>query len=437
MPESPLLQEVRATRDKVLAAIETLQVVLGVLNEKVAQLLERESHSQEVDAKMDHHAYLNSDMIRLNVRGSLFSVPRDILLKYPGSYFDVMLSLGRARPNSEGEYFIDRNPLCFANILRCMEQGWLCLEGLDDEEVLAMEGHLEYFRLPLKFKLSENHGSSRIQAHESSVLSLLQLRDHRICSGASNGVIKIWSKRLDLCEMELRGHKGGVNEVIQLVDDNLCSCARDRTVKLWNLILGVCFRTLEGHSTVVKSVIQLQDRRICSASNDKQIIVWNSEGELQGVLEGHKGAVQHLIEAHVGAVVSSSADRTLRVWSLRDFSCTRSMSLSERAVHIQRLSSNRIITLLFDTSLVIANIATGELNSVLPCHSGWVHCALLLRNGIFCSAGFSRVINLWDLTKNAKIMSLCGHEAEIRSMLELEDGRLLSGAEDGSIRLWS
>ena len=435
--DSPLLLELRATRDKVQAAIDSLNGLLDTLNRRMESLLEKETHSQEVDARMDQNAYLRNDILRLNLRGTVFDVPRDLILKYPGSYLDVMISSDRPCTNELGEYFIDRSPYCFETILRCMHEERLLLDGLEDDDLILFEEHLDYLQLPIKHKMCENYHSTSIQAHETSVLTLMQMQDGRICSGSADGLIKVWNNRFKVCEAEMRGHRGAITKVIQLIDHQLCSCSRDHTIKLWDPHSYACLRTLEGHTSAVKTVIQLGDYRLCSASNDKLIFIWEPEGGLQHVLDGHKGAVQQLLDASGGTIVSSSADKTLRVWSLDSLSSHRSVSMRERAVSIHLTSSNRVLALLFDASMVVVNLSTGEIISILSNHSGWIHCALLLSDGTFCSAGFSGKINIWDLKYNTKKLTLSGHETEIRAICELGDGRLVSGSEDGTIRVWS
>jgi hypothetical protein len=47
-------------------------------------------------------------MIRLELRGKIFDVDRDILMNVSGTYFSGMLSSGAWQPNSHRVYAIDR-----------------------------------------------------------------------------------------------------------------------------------------------------------------------------------------------------------------------------------------------------------------------------------------------------------------------------------------
>jgi hypothetical protein len=60
---------------------------------------------------------MENTMIVLSLRGKIFTVAKDSLIKVIGTYFYGMLSSGVWQPNSDGVYVIDRPSEGFDRIL--------------------------------------------------------------------------------------------------------------------------------------------------------------------------------------------------------------------------------------------------------------------------------------------------------------------------------
>ena len=80
-------------------------------------------------------------------------------------------------------------------------------------------------------------------------------------------------------------------------------------------------------------------------------------------------------------------------------------------------------------------------------HTDWVEALALLPDGRLASGSEDKTIRLWDVKTGAETARLEGHTAEVNPLLFprggrvtalalLPDGRLASGSEDQTIRLW-
>jgi BTB/POZ domain len=87
---------------------------------------------------------MENTMIVLSLRGKIFTVTKDSLIKVTGTYFYGMLSSGVWQPNCDGVYTIDRPSEGFDRILDCMETGRLECKGLTDYEIDCVYGNLDY-----------------------------------------------------------------------------------------------------------------------------------------------------------------------------------------------------------------------------------------------------------------------------------------------------
>ncbi len=81
-------------------------------------------------------------------------------------------------------------------------------------------------------------------------------------------------------------------------------------------------------------------------------------------------------------------------------------------------------------------MTTGAETARLEGHSGSVNSLCLLPDGRLASGSEDNTIRLWDLTTGAETARLEGHLGPVTSLCLLPDGRLASGSEDSTIRLW-
>jgi WD40 repeat protein len=214
-------------------------------------------------------------MIKLELRGKMFTVDRNILLNVKGTYFTGLLSSGVWQPNCDGVYVIDRPSEGFDRILDCLETGKLDCKGLTDYEIDCVYDNLDYFLIPV-IRLWDY--SKKINLEDIKLLIRLQLKDGRLCGRTENGRICIYNMDTNITEMTLEEHTDIIYAIIQLEDGRICSSSNDGTfIKLWNIESGRCNLTINGHTDVVNCVIQLIDGRLCSGSYDRTIRVWNKD----------------------------------------------------------------------------------------------------------------------------------------------------------------
>jgi WD40 repeat protein len=111
---------------------------------------------------------------------------------------------------------------------------------------------------------------------------------------------------------------------------------------------------------------------------------------------GHIGAVT-AIAANESVLASGGEDGIVRIWDLR----LRTLTYQQRG------------------------------------HTGWIYAVAISPNGkVIASAGDDGTIRLWNLATGEPTGVIIGHKRRIRSLVFTADGRLVSGAEDGLIRLW-
>ena len=151
--------------------------------------------------------------------------------------------------------------------------------------------------------------------------------------------------------------------------------------------------TRKAHSKDINAIdVSPDDEVFVSASQDRTVKVWSMEGEVLGVLQGHKRGVwsvkfapASVTAAVVGGaegakggrmVVTGSGDKSVKLWSLTDYSCLKTFE--------------------------------GHTNSVLK--------AVWLTGGLqVASSGGDGLVKVWDVKSGECNATLDNHEDKVAS----------------------
>jgi len=210
--------------------------------------------------------------------------------------------------------------------------------------------------------------------------------------------------------------------------------------------------TLEGHGnwvTALATSMEVPDM-LLSASRDKSLIVWHltREDEKFGVakkrLKGHSHYVQDVAISSDGQfALSGSWDGTLRLWDLNTGVTTRNfyghtkdvLSVAFSADNRQIVSGSR------DRSINLWN-TLGQCKFVITeeGHKEWVSCVRFspnLATPLIVSAGWDKMVKVWNLTHCKLRTNLIGHTGYVNTVTVSPDGSLCaSGGKDGTAMLW-
>lgn len=162
-----------------------------------------------------------------------------------------------------------------------------------------------------------------------------------------------------------------------------------------------------------------------SASQDRTVKIWTIEkGEVQGVLRGHRRGVWSVrfapkdapaitaengsTSSNRGIILTGSGDKTVKIWSLSDYSCVRTLE--------------------------------GHTNSVLKVL--WLPPLADPDNGIqpslkLASAGGDGLVKVWDASSGEVLCTLDNHTDRVWALAaDAETNMLVSGGGDGVITFW-
>jgi guanine nucleotide-binding protein subunit beta-2-like 1 protein len=209
---------------------------------------------------------------------------------------------------------------------------------------------------------------------------------------------------------------------------------------------------LKGHNGWVTCLATSAENpdMILSGSRDKKVIVWTLTREDQNYgyprrsLGGHSHFVQDIVISSDGQfALSGSWDSTLRLWDLNYGTTTRRfvghnkdvLSVAFSADNRQIVSGSRDKTIKLWNTLGECKYSIEDQG-----HTEWVSCVRFspnIQNPIIVSAGWDKLVKVWNLTNCKLRTNLVGHTGYVNTVTVSPDGSLCaSGGKDGTARLW-
>ena len=219
----------------------------------------------------------------------------------------------------------------------------------------------------------------------------------------------------------------------------LLSGSQDRTVKKWEIgetsasisskNSSRALYTRKAHDKDINAIATNHSSNLfASASQDRTVKIWSvKEGEVLGILRGHRRGVWSVrfapketpsmtgekgpASASRGLVLTGSGDKTVKIWSLTDYSCLRTLEgHSNSVLKILWMPINEVSRPSNSASrrpLQIASAGGDGLVKVWDANTGEVSCTL-----------DNHVDRVWALTSNP------------------ETGMLVSGGGDSVVTFW-
>ncbi|CAG8975515.1 hypothetical protein HYALB_00012292 [Hymenoscyphus albidus] len=327
---------------------------------------------------------------------------------------------------------------------------------LSDRSLLALATNSEEVRIVSLAQSDEPNGSTyfgadvaQLAGHEDIVICLdIDWSGHWIATGAKDNTARLW--RIDpenssfACHTTFTGHAESLGAIglphsppvessaafktpLDHPPAFLLTGSRDRTIKRWDIPSQKAPRaiyTRKAHDKDINAIdIDHTSQLFASASQDKTVKIWSvEEGEVQGVLRGHRRGVWSVRfaprgtpnivgdsgpAAGKGLILTGSGDKTVKIWSLSDYSCLRTFE--------------------------------GHTNSVLKV--AWLNVPKAEERGRkhvhVVSAGGDGLVKVWDANTGEVACTLDNHEDRVWALtVNPATNMIVSGSGDSTITFW-
>ncbi|KAK7536743.1 polyubiquitin binding protein-like protein [Phyllosticta citribraziliensis] len=165
----------------------------------------------------------------------------------------------------------------------------------------------------------QDDAEALLLGHGHNVCALDVSQDGRtIVSGSWDQEARVWTLGNWESSAVLRGHEGSVWAVLAYDTKIIITGCADKQIRFFTHD-GKLLRSIQGSSDVVRALCRLpanhpSGAQFASAGNDGIIRLWTIEGTQVAELHGHENFIYSLAALPNGELVSSSEDRTIRIW---------------------------------------------------------------------------------------------------------------------------
>ncbi|WVF70856.1 hypothetical protein IAT40_005650 [Kwoniella sp. CBS 6097] len=311
-----------------------------------------------------------------------------------------------------------------------------------------------------------------LSGHSDMVLCLDTSPDHRwLVSGSKDRTARVWAPTPDgqgwKCIAICEGHAESIGAVALSRKSEgkngrfLFTASQDRTIKMWDLtslpldsaslpdepIKPRSMATLRVHEKDINSLdLSPNDMFLASGSADKLVKIFHvdfdaSSGSsaagsfrLAGTCKGHRRGVWSVKFSKTDRIVASgAADKTVRLWSLDDFSCLKTFEGHTNSVlRVDFLSHGmQLVTSSSDGLVKLWNIKDEECVKTLDNHEDRIW-SLAISNDekTIVSAGSDSVATFWEdsteveqAEKNDALVKAVQSEQDFTNYIALKDYR--------------
>jgi guanine nucleotide-binding protein subunit beta-2-like 1 protein len=259
------------------------------------------------------------------------------------------------------------------------------------------------------------------------------------------------TERLELRGV-LKGHAGWVTSIATTPESNdmILSASRDKTVIVWNLTredptnYGLPRKALRGHSHFIQDVVISSDGQFAlSGSWDHTLRLWDlNSGTTTRRFVGHtKDVLSVAFSADNRQIVSGSRDKTVKLWNTLG-ECKYTIEEGGHTEHVScvRFSPNTtnplIVSAGWDKLVKVWNLTNCKLKTNLTGHTGYINTVTVSPDGSLCaSGGKDGTAMLWDLTEGKHLYSLDAQDI-IHSLVFSPNRYWLCAATQQCIKIW-
>lgn len=252
-----------------------------------------------------------------------------------------------------------------------------------------------------------------------------------------------------------KGHRSGISALIQLKVNPkhyIISGSLDKTIKIWEIKSNYnCIATLEGHDRAINCLVELKNKNLCSASSDSMIFIWDlNTYQIISKLNSHRSFIFGLIELNDGRLISGSDDERIIIWKKNTYDILGSHNFGNGVFSLIEIKSfierKRIAVGLGDCVIWLCYINNKYYDSFektsLKGHKGSVRTLLQLNDGRLVSGSNDNVIKIWDISdyktnKCCCLYTINDHYLYINYLYQLNDGRIISCAFDDTIKIFN
>jgi len=217
------------------------------------------------------------------------------------------------------------------------------------------------------------------------------------------------------------------------------------SIRIWNLnskpkTCQVRIETDQRYSAI-NAMIKVGNNKVVTASDDTVLRVWDSEEhtfETSGNMT-HTSGVNCLANLSTERFISGSNDKSVKIWSSKDFQLLGTLD-DLHTSHVLCFLTNEDEKTFYsggdDAAIKSVNWENTKVIKTFNGHTKAVRSIVQLSPGRIASGSNDRTIRIWDTKQISQIMFIQTNSLEINCMLLIGENKLAVGTANKAIRIY-
>ena len=249
------------------------------------------------------------------------------------------------------------------------------------------------------------------------------------------------------------GHTDVVTSLAKISISLIASASWDNSVKVWNLTsysLKFTFdSTNGGHINKVNCLSFLKNGLLASGSSDFAVKLWDlASGSLNYSFDimhnGYSSSIIQILSFSSDILVANANMAILKTWNLINqtympFLLSTVNGKTGLFNSIAATDNSYLVTALSNGGIKVWDLGLGVANYTFDgsySYNSSVDLLCAISGGLFAAANGLNEIRLFNTNNGAPTYNLLGHSSRITAMILANNGNLVSGSLDNSIRVW-
>mmetsp|Transcript_16210 Transcript_16210/g.33270 ORF Transcript_16210/g.33270 Transcript_16210/m.33270 type:complete len:512 (+) Transcript_16210:159-1694(+) len=246
----------------------------------------------------------------------------------------------------------------------------------------------------------------------------------------------------------ISGHLGWVRSIaVDPTNLFFVTGSADRTIKIWDLPLaatasdGALKLTLTGHINAIRGlVVSERHPYLFSVGEDKMVKCWDLEyNKVIRHYHGHlSGVFCCSLHPTLDVLMTGGRDSVCRVWDIRTKNQVHVLSGHDGTVGAIQTNSTdpQVITGSHDQTVKLWDLAAGKCMTTLTNHKKSIRAITKWSNEHTFLTGAADSLKKWQTKDGRFISNFRGHNAVINALACNDDGVVVSGADNGTMKFW-
>jgi WD40 repeat protein len=251
-------------------------------------------------------------------------------------------------------------------------------------------------------------------------------------------------KELHYLTQEIKGESKCINHICLLKDGRLISCGNSGELTLIKKSpTGIYEKVLcaEVHRKEISYVTQLKNGKIITCSNDNTMEILSVTDDdninIEQILKSHESSVYKVIEIDDETLISISSDLTFKVWKKKfdNYICTNTIQFQKYRSYgnIMKINENEFVTIsVGDCCLKFWDIKTLKLiKEIKNIKTSWgMENMCIIDDDILCIGGTDFEGYYLIQISNHQILTIIKGPEKINSIYKCLDGNIIFGIVD-------